>query len=148
MVVDGKNVLSLLDVVEIAGIDPGRSGESAVPEKNFPTLREPTGLVTWFLEDGSSFLRSDGGELGLLMEKRAVDAPGGDGEEDNVAVEARCSSLASAISNEEARDEDVVPGPYCFRDGGDATVLSWLVCCGPVLFLFLFFPSVKSGFLL
>jgi len=82
-----------------------------------------------------------------MMEKRAVDAPGGDGEEDNVAVETRCSSLASAISDEETWDEDVVPGSYCFRDG-DPTMLPWLVCCRPVLFLFFFFPSVKSGFLL
>jgi len=82
-----------------------------------------------------------------MMEKRAVDAPGGNGEEDNMAVETCCSSLASAISNEETWDEDVVPSSYCFRDG-DATMFPWLVCCRPVLFLFFFFPSVKSGFLL
>lgn len=139
--VDGNNAISL--VVEIADIDIDRSNKPTVSGKDFSTLRESIGLVTWFLHGG--FLRSDSGELGLLMEKRAVDAPGGDGEEDDVAVETHCSSLTGAVSDEEARDDDVVPGSYRFRDGD---VLPRFVCCGPIIFLFFFFPSVKSGFLL
>jgi len=48
LVVDesGKNAILLLVVVEIVGIDLGRSDKSAVPGKNFPPLREPTGFVT------------------------------------------------------------------------------------------------------
>lgn len=143
--VDGTNATLLLDVVD-DDVDFDRPGKAALPREDFPTLREPIGLTMWFLEDSGGLLWSDRAELGLVIEKRAVDAPRRDGEEDNAAVEARCSSLPGAVSDKEARDQDVVPGPYRFRDG-DATVLPRLVGCGVVLFFF-FFPSVKSGFLL
>jgi len=119
----------------------------AAPPNSFPTLREPVGLATWFLEDGGGFLRPDGAEPGFLTEERAVDAPGGDSDEeedDDEAVEARCSPLAGAVCDEWARD-GVVPDAYRSRDGG-APAFPRFVSGGP--FLFLFFPSVKSGFLL
>jgi len=145
LVVDGERAISFLRITDVAGIECDRLRESALPGKDFPTLSEPAGLATLSLEDGGGFLRPDDGEPGLLSEEGAVDAPGGEGEEDDVVVEA---SLASAVSGEESpRGDDVMPGPYRFRDGG-TIALPLLACGGPFLFFFFFFPSVKSGFLL
>lgn len=135
----------------LVGVDElGRSGESTTESNNFPTLRGlSAGLATWFLEDGGGFLRPDGVEPGLLTEERAVDAPGGGGDEDedeDEAVEARCSPLTGAVCGEGARD-GVVPDAYRFRDDG-VPAPPRLICDGPFLFFFFFFPSVKSGFLL
>lgn len=158
LVVDGRSecAVSLLGLV--AGVtgdaDLGRPGEPAVFENGFPTLREPTDFATSFLgdcgrdgddDDGGGFLRPDLEEATLLTEG-AVDAPGGDGEEDDDTVEARTLLAGGAVNDEEARD-DVVPSAYCFWDDVGEAALP-LVCVVAGRFLFLFFPSVKSGFLL
>lgn len=115
LVVDGS--CAFFRIVDVTGVDCDRLCEFVLPEKDFPTLSEPAGLATLFLEDGGCFLRPDDGEPGLLSEEGAVDAPRGEGEKDDVdVVEA---SLAGAISDEEApRGDDIMPGLYRFRDGG------------------------------
>lgn len=161
LVVDGglRCAASLLGVVAdvTRGVDLARPAEPAVPENDFPTLREPTdGLAMPFLGDcggdggdddgGGGFLRPDLEEATLLTEG-AVDAPGGDGEEDDDAVEAGTLLAGGAVSDEEAWD-DVVPSAYCFWDDDVGEAALPLVCVVAGRFLFLFFPSVKSGFLL
>lgn len=128
LVVDGR-------FISLIGIDFDRPDKF---ENDFPFLRELIGLVTWFLEEGGGFLRPDGDELCLLAEEGTVDAPGGDGDENDVAVETRCTSLIGAVSGKETR---TVADSYCFREDG---IVAFPLLGGP----FLFFPSVKSGFLL
>lgn len=123
--------------ISLIGVDFDRPGER---ENDFPFLCELIGLVTRFLEDSGGFLRPDDGEFGLLAEEGAIDTPGGDGDEDDVAVETRCTSLVGAISGEKTR---TVVDSYCFRDSG---IIAFPLLGGPLFFVF--FPSVKSGFLL
>lgn len=151
LVVDSESANSLLGVVHNAGgrVDHlGRPGVLATLGKDLPTRREPSGLATWFLEDDDSdggdddddgFLRPGVPRESDFPAEAVVDAPEGDGEED--AVGARFLP-ASAVRGEEAGD--VVPSAYRFRDG--AAPLTLVCVVGP--FLLLFFPSVKSGFLL